>query len=56
MLIVLIPLNLLCHNCSSLMAGPFGGIQCPHRADEHRFLLVRKHCCVYVCEPIGELF
>ena len=51
----------ICHNwsheiiCWKLREGPLDGIQCPHRADEYRFLQVGQHWGVHVWEPTGEL-
>ena len=47
-LIVQIPLNLSCRpfHWPSLLASHLDGIQCLHRADECKRLLVSQHCCV----------
>ena len=37
-----------------LMISPLDGIQCLHRADKYRFLLVEQHWCVHVLESIRE--
>ena len=41
-----IPVTFSCH--PSLLVNPLAGIQCLHRADKYRFLLISQYWCVNV--------
>ena len=55
MLIAWSPLTLVIHHYYSLLSvGPLDSIQCLHRADVYKSLLVSQHSYVYVLEFIKE--
>ena len=43
------------HYWSLLLVSPLERIQCPHRADECKFLLVNKHSCIFIIKSFQTI-